>query len=80
MRRLWLQIALVLLVFVDLAFLPLVVLGISASLTVAPEHQGTSGGSVAGAVLLGAALLALTFVVGRAWHRAPRPGATPESN
>lgn len=72
--------ALVVLIFADLAFLPIAMFIVSAGPIVEPGHHGASGSSIAIVVVLGAALLGLTFAVGRAWHRAPRPGAPTESN
>lgn len=79
MRRLWLLMAFVALILIDLSLLPVVVIGISAGSTLAPAgHQGASLPAIAFAVVVAAGLIGLTFVVGRAWHRAPLP--RPPSN
>lgn|ERR1700677_3073609 len=75
MRRLWLLLAFAILVVIDLSILPTLVLGVFAgSLLTAGSHQGRSFLPVmATAVVLGAMFIGLTFVVGRAWRKAPRP-------
>jgi hypothetical protein len=70
-RRLRLQIALMLQASVDLTF----ILGIFANSIL--SRDGASATSVAVTVLLGAALFGSTIALARAWRRAPRPGAAP---
>jgi membrane protein implicated in regulation of membrane protease activity len=74
MRRLWLLVAFALLVLIDLSLLPTLVLGAFAGSTLsAGRHQGSSLPAIALIAVLGTVLIGLTFVVGRAWHKAPRP-------
>lgn len=72
MRRLWLLLAFAVLVLIDLSILPTVVLWIFAG-SILTTHGAPFLASIVMAAVLGAALIGLTFVVGRAWHRAPRP-------
>jgi hypothetical protein len=72
--------ALVILVFIDLSLLPLVTVGVVAgSIVTAGNHSSPTAAAIAIAVLMWVILVAGTFAVGRAWHRAPRPGH-PTSN
>jgi hypothetical protein len=81
MHRLWLLMAFVILVLIDLSLLPMVVIGITAGSTLAPAgHRSASLPAIALAVVLGVGLMGLTFVVGRAWHRAPLPKPPPPPN
>jgi hypothetical protein len=74
MRRLWLLLAFVVLVFVDLSVVPVAVLAIFAGSDVASSnHSGPVLTWALLVVVLAAALMALTVLVGRAWRRAPRP-------
>jgi hypothetical protein len=72
MRRLWLLLALVVLALIDLSILPTIVLWIFVG-SVLTTHGAHTSASIVLAAALGAGLLGLTFVVGRAWRRAPRP-------
>jgi membrane protein implicated in regulation of membrane protease activity len=75
MRRLWLLLAFAILVVIDLSILPTLVLAVFAgSLLTAGSHQGGSFlPAMAIAVMFGAMFIGLTYVVGRAWRKAPRP-------
>jgi membrane protein implicated in regulation of membrane protease activity len=73
MRRLWLLLALALLVFIDLSLLPTLVLWIFVG-SVLSTHGAPFLTSIVLAVVLAAGLMGLTVVTGRAWRRAPRPG------
>ena len=79
MRRLWLLMAFVALVLIDLAILPTVVLWIYLG-SILTTHGAPFLVSVVFAVVLGAVLVGLTVVVGRAWRRAPRPQPLPPPN
>jgi membrane protein implicated in regulation of membrane protease activity len=79
MRRLWLLLAFTLLVLIDLSILPTIVLWIFVG-SILTTHGAPFLTSVLLAAALGAGLLWLTFVVGRAWRRSPRPQATQPSN
>ena len=80
MRRLWLQLAFMLVVLIDLSVLPAVVVGIRAGSLLSPgSHHSPAFSAIAFAVVLGVILIGATFAIGRAWRRAPRPGH-PTSN
>ena len=72
MRRLWLLLALMVLVFIDISILPMIVLWIFVG-SIMTTHGASFLASIVMAAVLGAGLVGLTFVVGRAWRRAPRP-------
>ena len=74
MRRVWLLIALVVLVLIDLSLIPTIVLWVFLG-SVLTAHGAPFLVSVVLALCLGAALTGLTFVAARAWHRAPRSRA-----
>jgi len=66
--------AFVILVLIDLSIVPVAILWIFVgSILASNAHAGSVLPSVVLAVLLSAALIGLTFLVGRAWRRAPRP-------
>ncbi len=78
MRRLWLLMALVVLVLIDASILPTILIWVYLG-SVLSMHGAPFLASVVFAGLLGAGLIGLTFVVGRAWRRSPRPTAAPPS-
>jgi len=79
MRRLWLLLAFTLLVLIDLSILPTIVLWVFVG-SILTTHGAPFLVSILLAAALGAGLLWLTFVVGRAWRRSPRPRAARPSN
>jgi hypothetical protein len=79
MRRLWLLLAFSLLVLIDLSILPPIVLWIFVG-SILTTHGAPFLVSSLLAAALGGGLLWLTFVVGRAWRRAPRTRAVRPSN
>ena len=79
MRRLWLLLVFMLLVLIDLSILPTIVLWVFVG-SILTTHGAPFLASILLAVALGAGLLWLTFVVGRAWRRSPGPRSTRPSN
>jgi hypothetical protein len=79
MRRLWLLMAFVLLVLIDLSILPTILLWVFVG-SLLTAHGAPFLVSIVLALLLAAALIGLTFSVGRAWRRAPKPGRAVPSN
>ncbi len=74
MRRLWLLMAFVSLVLIDISIVPTAVLWIVVGSDLdLSSHSGSALPSVVLTVVLVAGLIGLTFTVGRAWRRAPRP-------
>ncbi len=78
MRRLWLLMALVILVLIDLSVVPTIVLWIYLG-SILTLHGAPFLASIVLSFVFGAGLIWLTFVVGRAWQRSPRPRAAPPS-
>jgi hypothetical protein len=73
--------AFVILVLIDLSIVPLAILWIFVgSIVASSSHTGSVLPSIVLAVVLAAALIGLTFVVGRAWRRAPLPKPIPPPN
>jgi hypothetical protein len=72
MRRLWLLLAFVVLVLIDLSILPMLALWIFLG-SILTTHGAPFLSSIVLTAALGAGLIGLTFVTGRAWRRSPRP-------
>jgi hypothetical protein len=64
----------VVLVFIDLLILPMVVLWVFVGSILTTQGAPFLASSFV-FVAIGAGLIALTVVTGRAWHRAPRPNS-----